>query len=420
MRSSGSARERTSGPRRGNQDHLCDPHTALLPGSRERDRVTGNCGNLEPDRRTGHPSESAPAPLLHQDTRSQEACNRVLSRELVVELNLVGSAPLFQRAMALMRRYATCDANVLVQGETGTGKELVARAIHHLGSRVDQPFVPVNCGAIQDSLIEDELFGHERGAFTDARVARQGLIAAAADGTLFLDELEALSPRGQVVLLRFLQDRRYRPIGSTREQHSPARVISASNVDLDELVRAGHFRADLMYRVRVLELRLPALRERREDISELAQTFISRLASDRGTTVPGLDSNFLAWMQQYHWPGNVRELESVIQRAWLLSDGGPLVRLSGQNTQETESTDLAGTTSTAADSVEAHGIASSSFSAARASALASFERRYLESLLAQTHGNLCQAARVARHDRGSLRRLLNRHGLTPADFRERN
>lgn len=358
------------------------------------------------------------------------------AHEWVAASNLLGQAPSFQRAMALLRRCAACDATVLLQGETGTGKELAARAIHHLSRRRERPFLPVNCGAIPDTLFEAELFGHERGAFTDARGARQGLVAAAGEGTLFLDEIEALSARGQIVLLRFLQDRCYRPVGSTREHRSGARVLAASNVDLDEMVRSGRFRADLLYRVRVLQLQLPPLRQRREDIALLAEAFLARLAAEADIAAPQLSPDALAWLQSYGWPGNVRELEALIQRAWLLYEGAPQLRLAdlladvpadldpppgpGHPPPELESA-VAGVKNspTFADigAVALDATPSISFSVARAHALEQFERSYLKALLLRANGNLCLAARLSQHDRGSLRRLLLRHGLAATRYR---
>ena len=203
---------------------------------------------------------------------------------------------------------------MLITGETGTGKELVARAVHALSPRAAAPFVAVNCGALVDTLLESELFGHERGAFTDAHARRRGLVAQAAPGTLFLDELESLTPRGQVSLLRFLQDRSYRALGSAVEQHADVRCVAATNAQLDGLVRAGTFRADLYYRVSVFSLNLPPLRERREDIVPLAEHFAAKHVTGAGPA-PRLSPEAVDALLACDWPGNVRELESAIARA---------------------------------------------------------------------------------------------------------
>src|SRR5258705_1206734 len=193
--------------------------------------------------------------------------------------DFIGEAPAFRAVVARLPGLARTDGVVLIDGETGTGKELVARAIHHLGPRASRPFVAVNCGALVDTLLEGELFGHERGAFTDAHARRQGLMAQAAGGTLFLDEADTLTPRGQVALLRVLQDRSFRPLGSTSEHRVDVRFLAATNARLDRMVESGSFRADLYYRLCVFSVALPALRDRREDILPLAYHFLRKHAS---------------------------------------------------------------------------------------------------------------------------------------------
>src|SRR5512145_151026 len=179
---------------------------------------------------------------------------------------MIGRSPAFRIADALMNKMCAYDAPVVIEGETGTGKELAARAIHYRGARAARPFVPVNCGAIPDSLIESELFGHRRGAFTDARTDKPGLVDLARGGTLFLDEVDALTPKAQVTLLRFLQDHQFRPLGGRSEEQADVRIVTASNRVLERQVEAGAFRIDLLYRIKLLHLTLPPLRERRADI----------------------------------------------------------------------------------------------------------------------------------------------------------
>ena len=223
--------------------------------------------------------------------------------------NLIGCSPAFAEAIELIRHIAETDAPVLLEGETGTGKEVAARAIHYSGRRQDRAFVAVNCGALPEHLIENELFGHARGAYTDARAPQTGLVALADGGTLFLDEVESLCPRGQVALLRFLQDLRYRPLGAQREEHANVRIIAATNVSLWEMVLARQFRSDLYYRLQILFLRLPPLRERTGDPGVLASHFVNVFGARYGWPPRRLAWESIAALDRYHWPGNVRELE---------------------------------------------------------------------------------------------------------------
>jgi len=187
------------------------------------------------------------------------------------QLDLIGRSAPFVDALAVIEKFAACDHAVLIEGETGTGKELAARAIHYLGQRRRLPFIPINCGALPESLVETELFGHVRGAFTDARDPSPGIVSQARGGTLFLDEIEAMAARAQVALLRFLQDRVYRPVGGTATIASDARVIGATNTSLEDMTHGGGFRADLFFRLNVLKVRLPALRERAGEFHRAAQ-----------------------------------------------------------------------------------------------------------------------------------------------------
>ncbi|MCA3130810.1 MAG: sigma-54 interaction domain-containing protein [Betaproteobacteria bacterium] len=325
--------------------------------------------------------------------------------DILTELNLIGQSPAFLRALDLLQRFADCDATVLLEGETGTGKEIAARAIHNLSPRRDLPFVPVNCGALPDALLESELFGHERGAFTDARESRQGLVASAAGGTFFLDEVEAMSPRAQVVLLRFLQDHVYRPVGGRGFTVSRVRVIAASNADLKELAARGQFRLDLLYRLGVLSVVLPPLRERQGDVELLAEAFLDRLSLQYRRQPVRLHPDSLDWMQRYPWPGNVRELESLVLREFLLSNG-PDLRFEPPAIMKVDSTPGAfGTDLTLG------------FSQTKAEAVRRFECTYLDALLMRARGNMSLAARLAQQDRGALNRLVRKHGIKPENYR---
>ena len=211
------------------------------------------------------------------------------------------------------------DTSVLLTGESGTGKELVARSIHNSSHRASKPFVPVNCGALPEALIESELFGHAKGAFTDAKTDRKGLFAEANGGTLFLDEIGELPLPMQVKLLRALEERKARPVGGNKEIEFDVRVISATNRDLEQRIEESEFREDLFYRVNVLQLTLPPLRARGSDVVALAQVFLERFAKDAGKAIQGIADNAAAKLMAYNWPGNVRQLRNVIERAVALA-----------------------------------------------------------------------------------------------------
>jgi two-component system response regulator PilR (NtrC family) len=215
----------------------------------------------------------------------------------------------------LIETIAPTSSTVLITGESGTGKELVARAIHFHSLRKDKPFVAVNCGALSETLLDSELFGHMRGAFTGADTNKKGLIEVAEKGTIFLDEIGEMSPLVQVKLLRVLQERRFRRLGGTEEVEADIRVIAATNRDLSKMVAAGEFREDLFYRINVIPMRLPALRERVEDIPFLAEHFVTRFAEQMGKGINGISGDALACLKAYPWPGNIRELENAVERA---------------------------------------------------------------------------------------------------------
>lgn len=324
----------------------------------------------------------------------------------VLRTNLLGSSPQFAHVLEQIRRVARFDVTVLIGGETGTGKELAARAVHYLSSRAALPFIPINCGALAESLIESELFGHERGAFTDAKVAAPGLIAEANGGTLFLDEVDSLPPKAQAALLRFLQDHTYRRVGSAQSRQSDVRLIAASNADLDALAQTRQFRRDLLYRLKVLPLTLPPLRERGNDVIELAQAFLDRLNRDyRGfTPAKRFHPDTLAMLTRHSWPGNVRELEHFVQREFLMCEGDEL-RTSPPSSGPSR------------DEPHSHAAA---FKQAKAQAIADFERSYVASAMGQAHGNISQAARIAGQDRSAFSKLVHKYGFGLKDKREQN
>ena len=328
---------------------------------------------------------------------------------------LVGDAPAFRAMLRDVRAVAPRDATVLLTGETGTGKELVARAIHALSARSGAPFVAANCGAIPDALLEDELFGHERGAFTDARAARTGLLAQANLGTLLLDEVDALTPRAQVALLRVLQDHTYRPLGANGERRSDVRFIASANTDLEPLVRAGVFRADLYYRLGVLTLRLPALRERRGDILLLAEHFLRVHRPPERPAVPLSDEAAHA-LCSWSWPGNVRELENAIVRALCRADrekiaaadlGLQPARPSLSHAPSALETNEWPATSRETERDGPDG----GLAAVKREMVREFERAYLARLMAEHGGNVTHAARAAHKERRELAKLLKKYGF---------
>ena len=233
----------------------------------------------------------------------------------------LGSSAPWQAVLASAARVAMTEATVFLQGESGTGKEVIARLIHRSSPRRHGPFVAINCAALPEQLLESELFGYERGAFTGAQQTKAGHIETAARGVLFLDEVTEMSLAAQVKFLRFLQEREYRRLGGTRLQHADVRIIAASNRDIDDAVERGVFREDLLYRLRVFDILLPPLRDRLSDVPPLANQFLVDLARTLGGRVPRLSNDALDALMRHDWPGNVRELRNVLERAVILSDG---------------------------------------------------------------------------------------------------
>lgn len=312
---------------------------------------------------------------------------------------LVGESDVFLRTLEKIRLFARTGATVLITGETGTGKELFARAIHYHGVRRGKPFIPVNCGALPDALIENELFGHAKGAYTDAASAEKGLVAEAEGGTLFLDEIDALSFPAQAKLLRFLQQGEYRPVGCARSACADVRVVAASNVDLLALVREKRFREDLFYRLHVLSVTIPPLRQRVGDLPLLAAHFAAHYGKTQGYGPVSVSDDALLKLLAHTWPGNIRELEGVLQRAVLHSGGGMI---------EAYHVELAG--AIAGDK------ATGTMSQAKSAAMQEFERTYLINLLRVHHGNITHAAKAAGKERRTFQRLLTKHQLHRSQF----
>ena len=358
----------------------------------------------------------ATARRLLEEKRLREE-NRLLQRQVEKSWrygDIIGRSPAMQHVYEMIRRLAETDADVLIVGETGTGKELVARAIHRASSRKSGRFVPVDCGAIPEDLLESEFFGHERGAFTGAVTRSLGLLEFANRGTFFLDEVAELPPRLQAKLLRVLQERRIRRVGANEETDVDVRVIAATNRDIEEEVREHRFRNDLYYRINVGRIGLCPLRERAEDIPLLVSHLTQRYCQEMGREFLAFDSASLEVLQSYRWPGNVRELQNVLKRVLTIARG---TTASVEDLPEQIFFATAMGASTAAESRAERGTSGAGYFALREQRLAAFDREYLSALLRQCAGDVAEAAREAQLPRGTLYRLLKKHDLNPTDFR---
>ena len=317
---------------------------------------------------------------------------------------IVGPSEKLRAVVAAARRAARSPAPVMIQGETGTGKELIARTIHEESPRRNAAFVPVNCACIPESLAENELFGHEPGAYTGAERRQAGLTQQADGGTLFLDEVDALPLAAQVSLLRFLQEGEVRPLGGGRASRLDVKIIAASNRNLRALVADGQFRDDLFYRLMVLNIEVPPLRQRREDIPELARHFLAQFARTYGHQEFAFTAEALGALTAHDWAGNVRELENRIHRAILTADSGLL---------GCGELDLAAAAPAPTAPPGPAGDEISSFAEAKEQAIRTFERNYLSRLMELADGNVTAAADLAGKERRALGKLLKKHGIGP-------
>ncbi len=327
-------------------------------------------------------------------------------REKQALAKLVGTAPAFVEAIKNLPAIAKSDVSILITGDTGTGKELVARAAHYLSDRAAFPFVPLNCGSFPEGLMEVELFGHERGAFTDAHGSRKGLLAQAEGGTLFLDEVDTLPIKAQIDLLRFLQDRTYRVVGSSEERRANVRILAASNAPLFQNATRGDFRLDLYYRLCVFSIHLPPLRERVEDIPILAKYFLEKHAPPN-RPVPSLAPDAVADLLLREWTGNVRELENAMVRGIHLSEGDVI---------EIGDLSLPPRGKGMPLSLSQGGAKLQDFRAMKREAIESFEKTYLTRLMAEHQGNISMAAVSAGKERRDLGRLLKKYHLNAKEF----
>jgi len=303
--------------------------------------------------------------------------------------SLVGSSPGLQRVLRLIEKVAPTDSTVLVRGASGTGKELVARALHMNSPRRERPLVTINCAALQETLLESELFGHEKGAFTGALQAKPGLFEVAEGGTLFIDEIAEMAPGLQAKLLRVLEDGHYRRVGGTQETHAEVRVVAATNKPLEEEMKAGRFREDLYYRLAVVTIELPLLRERPRDIPDLVEHFLT--TRQVGPTRSRIDPEAAAALAQYSWPGNVRELANVLERAQILAENH-VITLDDLPDSIVDAAPLA-------------------VAGADPGLLREVERRHVLEVLEEYKGNKVQAARALGISRRALYRLIAKYGL---------
>ena len=344
---------------------------------------------------------------------TEQTLRRAIERPYSFE-DFLGESPPMKAVYSLIERVAARSVDILITGETGTGKELVARAVHRRSRRTAAPFVPIDCGAIPDTLLESELFGHERGAFTGADARRIGLIEVADGGTLFLDEIAELPFALQAKLLRVLQERRLRRVGARKETPVDVRIVAATSRDIDVMVENGTFRRDLFYRINVVRISLPPLRQRGDDIGLLAEFFASRAGREMGLTAGRFSADTYQVLRHYNWPGNVRELQNVIRRAMALTaddvigvDDLPdnVVTAAGKYIADTS------------DELKQGSPSRAGFLTLKATHVAEFEQHYLYEIMKRLHGDVSAAAKEARVPRGTLYRLLKLHNIEPSRFR---
>lgn len=340
--------------------------------------------------------------LLEENRRLQA---RVRENEAFT--SIVGTSEPMRRVLAMVEKVAASDANVFIWGESGTGKELVARAVHRASGRSHRPFVPVDCAALPENLLESELFGHEKGAFTGATQTKVGLMEYASGGTLFLDEVAELDPGLQSKLLRALQERTIRRVGGTVLRDVDIRIVSASNRDLDALVRDGKFREDLFYRLKVIAVELPPLRDRDGDIPLLARHFFEALKSETSKQLEDISSATMMILESYRWPGNARELRNVIERAITVAESNHITPL-----------DLPPALLAAVEGAEEPEGELGDFQREKQALVARFERDYIERMLRETEGNVAEAARRSGMERAAFHRFMRRYGVDAGVYRK--
>ncbi len=340
--------------------------------------------------------------------------NRELKKELAAQFsfdNIIGATSSLKSLLETVKKVAIRDTSVLITGESGTGKELIAQAIHHNSPRRDKRFMAINCGSLPESVLESELFGYKKGAFTGAASDRKGIIEAADGGTLFLDEIGNLPPNVQKTLLRFLQEQEFMRIGDTKPIKVDVRIVSATNADLMQEMADGNYREDFYYRLNVVNINLPPLRQRREDLPLLIAHFIKRQNKKFGTSVQGLDPDALQLLCAYDWPGNIRQLENVIE-ACMTMESTNLISLAILNQFISASPSSPNTSADSATTSANNSAAEAEYN----TALGNFETKYLLNLLQSTGGNVEEAAQLAGMNIATIYRKLKKHNINKEDY----
>lgn len=328
-----------------------------------------------------------------------EAVKETLKKEFAIGQIIGKSAPI-REIQKQIENISPCNINILITGESGTGKELAARAIHYLSLRAGKPFIPINCSAIPENLFENEIFGHVKGAFTGACDHHNGLVKEAEGGTLFLDEIGSICLNAQAKLLRLLQEKEYKPLGCSKPKNADIRIIAATNKDLYTLVREGAFREDLYYRLNILAIHLPPLRERRDDIPLLIAHFIKKYSREYNKPEIELSQSLINEFAEYNWPGNIRELENKIQQM-IVMPSYPVI--TDSNITLTTEKPIKESETECLKTIKKRNISS-------------FERSYLNQLLKEHGGNVAMAARKAGKSRTGLWNLIKKHNLSPKEF----
>ncbi|EGG93694.1 two component sigma54 specific transcriptional regulator Fis family [gamma proteobacterium IMCC1989] len=338
--------------------------------------------------------------------------------ESLALMNIIGESPAIKKVRFLISTHGRYDAPVLVTGETGTGKELAARGLHYSGSRASQPFIAINCATLTDDLFMSELFGHMKGSFTDAKKDKKGLLATANKGTLFLDEIDSLSLKSQAALLRFLQEKEYRPVGSEVTHQADVRLIASANCDLDVRIQEGDFRADLYYRLYILSVHMPPLREREGDIDILIDHFVAQFDHQYNIGFKTLSPQLLSMLNRFSWPGNVRELENLIHRLYLCSadsvmgveslDDGSLFKVSGSSVCVKDESVNGITNASFISNVDDGNY---DFSRDKRIAIEYFEQEYVGQVMLNAKGNVTLAAKMCGKERRAFGKLVKKYGI---------